>query len=65
MHPALLRAHEFFSGPRIEIQQDARVVWDGRVRRLGPGRSTRLPAAWTAAVDPAGGPVRVRLVHHG
>jgi thioredoxin reductase len=61
----LLRAHEFFSGPRIEIQQDARVLWDGRVRRLGPGRSTRLPAAWTAAVDPAGGPVRVRLVHHG
>ena len=61
----LLRALEFFTGPRIEIQQDDRVLWDGRVRRLTPGRSTALPAAWTADVRPDGGPVRVRLVHRG
>jgi len=61
----LLRALEFLSGPRIEIRQGERVLWDGRVRRLVPGRSTSLPAAWTAGIEPGGGPVRVRVVHHG
>jgi hypothetical protein len=61
----LLRSREFMSGPRVELAQDGRVLWDGRLRRLGPGRSTLLPAAWTAAVEPGGGPVRVRVVHRG
>jgi len=61
----LLRSHEFLSGPRIEIAQGERVLWDGRLRRLGPGRSTPLRAAWSAGVTPDGGPVRVRVVHRG
>jgi thioredoxin reductase len=61
----LLRSLEFLTGPRIEISQDGRVIWDGRLRRFVPGRSTSLPAAWTAAVEPGAGPVRVRVVHRG
>ena len=61
----LLRALEFLSGPRIEIRQGGRVLWDGRVRRLVPGRSTALPAGWPAGVDPGGGPVSVRVVRRG
>jgi hypothetical protein len=60
-----LRSNEFASGPRIEVAQDGRTLWDGRIRRLLPRRSARLPAGWAAKVEPAGGPVRVRLVHHG
>jgi len=30
-----------------------------------PGRSTALPSAWTTAVDPDGGPVRVRVADRG
>jgi thioredoxin reductase len=60
-----LRSNEFVSGPRIEVAQDGRTLWDGRIRRLLPRRSARLPAGWAAKVEPAGGPVRVRLVHHG
>jgi len=61
----LLRALEFLSGPRIEVRQDDRVLWDGRVRRLVPGRSTPFPAGWTAGVEPGRGPVRVRVVRRG
>jgi NADPH-dependent 2,4-dienoyl-CoA reductase/sulfur reductase-like enzyme len=61
----LLRSLEFVSGPRIEIAQDGRILWDGRLRRLVPGRSTSLPAGWTAGVEAGGGPVRVRVVRRG
>jgi thioredoxin reductase len=61
----LLRAHEFVARPRVEIAQDGRVLWDGLVRRLVPGRSARLPSGWTRAVDAGGGPVRVRAVARG
>ena len=44
---------------------DGRTLWSGHVARLVPGRSARLPRGWTAAVDPAGGPVRVRLASRG
>src|SRR4029077_21074476 len=57
-----LRSTEFVSRPRIQVVQDGRTLWDGRIRRLVPGRSARLAAGWTAAVDPGGGPVRVRAV---
>jgi Pyridine nucleotide-disulphide oxidoreductase len=60
-----LRSREFARRPRIEIAQDGRVLWNGRVARLVPGRSGRLPHEWTGTVDPAGGPVRVRLASHG
>ena len=60
-----LRSAEFASGPRIQVTQDDRTIWDGRMRRLVPGRSARLAAGWTASVDPGGGPVRVRVVSRG
>jgi thioredoxin reductase len=57
----LLRASAFLRTPRIEIVQDGRPLWQGRLPRLMPGRSARLPHGWTARVDPDGGEVRVRL----
>lgn len=60
----LLRSTERVDGARVEVTQDGRRLWTGRVRRLGPGRSTRLPARWITAVDPYGGPVTARLVAH-
>jgi hypothetical protein len=52
-----LRAHSFVRAPRIEIEQGGRVLWAGRLARVMPGRSTRLPHAWVSEVDPAGPPV--------
>jgi len=60
-----LRSREFARRPRVELVQDASTLWSGRVARLTPGRSARLPHAWTEAVDPSGGPVRVRVVGRG
>ena len=60
-----LRSREFARRPRVEIAQDGRTLWSGHVARLVPGRSARLPSDWPAAVDPAGGPVRVRLASRG
>jgi thioredoxin reductase len=60
-----LRSLEFARRPRVELVQDDRTLWTGRVARLVPGRSARLPHAWTEAVDKAGGPVRVRLASRG
>jgi thioredoxin reductase len=57
----LLRATEAVRGPRVELAQDGRSLWRGRLRRLGPGRSGSLPAGWVAAVDADGGPVTVGL----
>ncbi|MEA2330365.1 MAG: hypothetical protein QOH58_503 [Thermoleophilaceae bacterium] len=54
-----LRASEFLSAPRIEIAQGGRRLWSGRVARVMPGRSARLPHGWTREVDPAGDEVRV------
>ena len=61
----LLRSSEFVRRPRIAIVQDGCTLWDGRPRRLVPGRSTSLPSGWPASVDPGGGPVGVRLVSPG
>jgi thioredoxin reductase len=60
-----LRSREFATRPRLELVQDGRTLWAGRVARLVPGRSARLPHDWTEAVDGAGGPVRVRLARGG
>jgi thioredoxin reductase len=59
----LLRSRTSLRRPQLELAQDGRRLWTGRLRRLGPGRSTGVPAAWAAAVDPGGGPVTARLVH--
>jgi hypothetical protein len=56
-----LRSRELLPRPALEIAQGGRPLWRGRVRRLMPGRSTRVPHEWAAAVDPDAGPVAVRL----
>jgi thioredoxin reductase len=58
----LLRASERIARPRIELVQDDRRLWRGRLRRLGQGRSTALTSDWTSGVDVSGGPVTARLV---
>ncbi len=58
-----LRAHDFLRAPQVEIAQGEAVLWKGRLGRLMPGRSTRIPHGWTARADPAGGEIRVRLAH--
>jgi thioredoxin reductase len=58
----LLRSEEFLRLPRIEVGQDGRTLWGGRLARLVPGRSAHIPGGWTAKVDPEGGPVSVRVV---
>ena len=60
-HRFALRSLAFLRLPRIRIEQDGRALWSGRLRRLVPGRSARLPHAWTSEVDGRGGPVRVSL----
>jgi thioredoxin reductase len=57
-----LRAAGFLRRPRIEVRQDGRPLWTGRLRLVQPGRSARLPDKWVEAVDPAGGPVEVRAL---
>jgi thioredoxin reductase len=56
-----LRAHDFLRAPRVEIVQNESLLWSGRLSRLMPGRSTRIPHGWTARADPGGGEVTVRL----
>ena len=58
----LLRARESLTAPLVGLVQDGRTLWRGRVPRLGPGRSARLPAAWAAAADVGGGPVDAHVV---
>jgi thioredoxin reductase len=55
----LIRSREFLTQPRVGVEQDGRALWSGRLARLVPGRSGRLPDEWTARVDPEGGPVAV------
>jgi thioredoxin reductase len=57
----LLRSREFVRRARVQVRQDGRRLWRGRVGRLVPGRSAQIPAGWAARVDPAGGPVIVAL----
>src|SRR4051812_5173934 len=56
-----LRAGAFIRAAEIEVAQDGRALWRGRLRRVQPGRSAALPADWPAAVDAGGGPVLVRV----
>jgi thioredoxin reductase len=53
----LLRSREILRWPRIELRQDDRDLWRGRLRRLIPGRSAHIPAEWATGVDPEGGTV--------
>src|SRR5262249_8296022 len=56
------RAHALLERPEVDIAQDARPLWRGRLRRVQPGRSAALPATWLDAVDHAGGPVEIRVL---
>jgi thioredoxin reductase len=58
----LLRSSEKLTEPRFEISQGGRRLWSDRTRRIGPGRSVRLPAGWASGVGPADGDVTVRAV---
>jgi thioredoxin reductase len=57
----LLRAAERLDRPRVEISQEGRQLWAGRLRWLDPGRSMRVPTSWTAAVEPNRGAVTARV----
>ncbi len=57
----LLRGREILSLPSVELSQGGRSLWRGRLARLGPGRSARLPGGWTRDVDAGAGPVVARL----
>ena len=58
----LLRSGEALSRAVVELSQDGRQLWRGRLRRIGPGRSDADPADWTRGVDALGGPVFARLL---
>jgi thioredoxin reductase len=58
-----LRASVFARGVKVEIRQDGRTLWRGRVARLQPGRSARVPCDWIASANLAGGPVEVVRAH--
>ena len=56
----LVRAELELTLPVVELVQDGRRLWRGRLAHLGPGRSARLPGGWVEGVDGDGGPVVVR-----
>jgi thioredoxin reductase len=58
-----LRSTEFLRAPALEVRQDGKELWSGRVARLVPGRSASLPCEWIAAVDASGGPIEVARRH--
>jgi len=58
----LVRADLELTLPLVELVQDGRPLWRGRLPHLGPGRSTRLRAAWVDGVDVDGGPIVVRVL---
>jgi hypothetical protein len=60
-HRFLVRATEFLRAPTLELRQDGRVLWRGRLRHLMPGRSASLPWEWIGSVDPEGGAVELGL----
>ena len=57
----LIRTREIVSRARVQVRQDGRELWSGRVGRLVPGRSAHIPAGWAAGVDHQGGPVIVAV----
>jgi hypothetical protein len=58
----LLRTHRELNWPTIELSQDGRRLWSGRLPRITPGRSARIPTDWPAGVDPAGGTIIARAM---
>ena len=56
-----IRAREILGTRRVDVAQDGRMLFSGRVKRLMPGRSARLEGGWVKSVDHDGGPVVVSL----
>jgi thioredoxin reductase len=56
----VLRSDIFRRLARLEVRQDGRLLATARAS-LVPARPVRLDASWLAKVDPAGGPVHIRL----
>ncbi|MEU9997129.1 FAD-dependent oxidoreductase [Streptomyces sp. NPDC050848] len=62
VRPFLLRVREPLARPVVEVRQGARVLHRGRLLGTAwPHRSVRVPGGWSREVDPAGGPVTVRV----
>ncbi len=60
--PLLLRSAEAVTAPVVTVTQDGRPLCRRRLPLpASPSRSLRLPARWTARVDPEGGPVVIAL----
>ena len=58
-HRFALRSNTFLSRPELQIRQDDRVLWSGRLRKLVPGRSGHVPANWLTRVNPEGAEIEV------
>jgi thioredoxin reductase len=56
-----LRSAEVRRVARLEVHQNGKVLTRSSPQSLVPGRPAYLNAAWLARVDPAGGPVLVRV----
>jgi thioredoxin reductase len=57
----VLRSQTFARLARLEVWQDGRRLATEFSFRIVPDRPVRLGASWTGRIDPAGGPVTVRL----
>lgn len=55
----VVRSSTFVSRPALEIRQDDRVLWRGRLRKLVPGRSSHVPSSWLSRVDLGGGEIEI------
>lgn len=60
--PLRVRSHEELIAPLVEVRQGNTVLWRGRLVRIMPARSARLPTKWMARADPSGPAVTVRVV---
>jgi len=58
-HRFALRSSAFLRRPEVQISQDDRVLWRGRLRKLVPGRSGHVQADWLRGVDLDGGQIGV------
>jgi len=58
-HRFAVRSNAFLSRPELQIRQDDRVLWRGRLKQLVPGRSGHVPAKWLARVNPEGPEIEV------
>ncbi|MEV4232428.1 FAD-dependent oxidoreductase [Streptomyces bobili] len=59
--PYILRTSTELTRPVLYVIQNGRVLHRERLRGARPNRTLRLPADWTHRVDPAAGPVSVKV----